>query len=184
MRSANRPYSNLFFSFFSAGVFTLGGGYAMLPLLARELKDKNKWFSDSEFVDALAVAQSAPGPMVVNLAALTGYRLGGIPGALVAVWGAVLPSFVAMLLVASTVTVARGRPVLEWALYGVRPAALALVLVAAVNIGRNVLGNVYAIAIFLAACIGLLAGHIHPLLVLAGAGLAGFWCEAGRRKSG
>lgn len=83
----------LFWAFFKIGAFTLGGGYAMIPMMQDEIVSKKKWLTDEEFLDALAIAQSSPGVLAVNTSIMTGYRISGALGIAAAVLGAVLPSF-------------------------------------------------------------------------------------------
>ena len=90
----------IFLSFFKIGLFTFGGGYAMLPLIERELIAKRKWIEQKEFLDLLTLAQSVPGPIAVNTSVFVGYKVRGFGGAVAALLGAVLPSFVIILAIA------------------------------------------------------------------------------------
>jgi chromate transporter len=122
-------YIQLFWSFFKIGTFTIGGGYAMIPLVEREVVHRRKWIEASQFVDLLAVAQSSPGVLAVNMSVFTGYQLRKVRGSLVAALATVLPSFVVMLCVAMGVAHWAGN---EWAVrifMGVRPAVVALIAV-------------------------------------------------------
>ena len=91
-------YLKLFGIFFKIGAFTLGGGYAMLPLIQNEIVEKNNWIKEDEFLELLAMAQSAPGPIAVNVAVFVGYKIGGLPGTIITSLGTVLPSFLIILL--------------------------------------------------------------------------------------
>src|SRR5690554_2467826 len=90
----------LFFLFFFIGSFTIGGGFAMLPLVKREIIDKKHWMENGDFLDNLALAQSLPGPVIINMSLLTGYRLRGIKGSISSVLGTAMPSFVIILTIA------------------------------------------------------------------------------------
>ena len=94
-------YWDLFLVFFKIGAFTIGGGYAMVPLIKEALVDKKKWLSDNEFVDSLAIAQSAPGILAVNTAIITGQKIAGPLGTVAGTLGAVLPSFLMILALAT-----------------------------------------------------------------------------------
>lgn len=83
----------LFATLFKIGLFTFGGGYAMFPLLERELVEKRGWIEKEEFIDMVAIAESTPGPVAINTATFVGFRRAGIPGSLVATLGVCLPSF-------------------------------------------------------------------------------------------
>ena len=90
----------LFLTFLKIGAFTFGGGYAMLPLIQREIVEKRKWITNDDILEVVAIAESTPGPIAVNSATFVGYRTGGFSGALLATLGVVLPSFVIILIVA------------------------------------------------------------------------------------
>ena len=93
-------YFDLFFSFFKIGAFTLGGGYVMIPLIEKEVVDSRKWIQQDDFTDMLTLAQSAPGPIAINTAVFVGYKTKGFIGLIAAVSGVIIPSFVAILLIA------------------------------------------------------------------------------------
>lgn len=95
------PLLQIFLSFFKIGAFTFGGGWAMVPLIRKELVDRQEWLEDSEFVDILAIAQSGPGPIAINTSVLCGYKMRGVPGALIATLGSSLPSFLIILIIAN-----------------------------------------------------------------------------------
>ena len=93
-------YWQIFISFFKIGSFTLGGGYAMIPLIQQEVVDKKGWLKESEFVEMMAIAQSAPGPIALNTAIFVGYKARGIKGVIFSSLGTILPSFIVILLIA------------------------------------------------------------------------------------
>ncbi len=88
----------LFWAFFKIGAFTIGGGYAMLPLIQREVVDENNWLTTEEFIDILAIAEVTPGPVAVNTSTYVGYKVAGIKGAMFCTLGTILPSFTIILL--------------------------------------------------------------------------------------
>lgn len=110
----------IFLSFFKIGLFTFGGGYAMLPLIERELIAKRKWIEQKEFLDLLTLAQSVPGPIAVNTSVFVGYKVRGFGGAVAALLGAVLPSFVIILAIALFFADIRQNPVVDAAFKGMR----------------------------------------------------------------
>ena len=126
---------NLFFIFAKIGLFTLGGGYAMLPLMERELV--GPYLSKQDFLDVTAVAQSAPGIMAMNVAILTGYRLKRTPGAVFAACGAAVPSFIIILLIALFFRKFAENPVVRRIFLGVRPAVVALIMVPIFNLAKS-----------------------------------------------
>lgn len=118
---------SIFMVFFRIGIFTIGGGYAMLPLVEREVVKNRHWLEPVEFVDMLALAQSIPGAFIVNTAFFVGYRRRGVIGALAAVAGAVLPAFVVMLLIVMFFVGIKDNPTVGRIFKGIRPAVAAMI---------------------------------------------------------
>ncbi len=121
---------DLFFTFFKIGAFTFGGGYAMLPIIQREIVENKGLISEEEFMDAIALAQASPGPVAVNTSVYVGYRIMGFKGAVSATLGAVLPSFIIILLIAAYFIKFRDNQIVERVFLGIRPAIVALILAA------------------------------------------------------
>ena len=178
-------YLKLFLTFFKIGVCTFGGGYAMLPLIQAEV-EKNGWLDAKTLVDLLAVSESTPGPIAINLSTFVGGKLGGVPGAACATLGVVLPSFVIILLVLRFLQKFRNSRVVSGALRGVSPAVVGLIAAAFLRVaGAAFIPEGWAaaltspaawcgIAIFaLAAVLGFKKVHPIPILLLcAGLGVA------------
>lgn len=131
------PLRELFGSFFKIGLFTFGGGYAMVPLIQAEVIERREWLRSEEFLDLLTLAQSAPGPIAVNTSVFIGYKVRGLRGACAASLGAVLPSFLIILAVALFFAGVRHNPVVDAAFKGMRPAVVALIVVPVVDLARN-----------------------------------------------
>lgn len=119
----------LFWSFFKIGTFTFGSGYAMIPMIEREVVDRKKWFEKEDFYNQFSLASSAPGPFALNTAVFVGYKVRGWWGSLAAVLGAVLPSFTIIILIAIYFTDFKDNPTVEAAFKGIRPAVIALIAV-------------------------------------------------------
>ena len=117
----------IFWSFFKIGLFTFGGGFAMIPLIERDVVERNCWVTKEEFVDLLAVAQSAPGVFAVNISTFVGYKLRGKVGAVVASLGNVLPSVIIILLIAAFFSSFSDNEMVNNIFKGVRPAVVALI---------------------------------------------------------
>ena len=130
------PLWQLFLIFTKMGAFTIGGGYAMIPLIEQELTSRGL-ISKEDLDDVIVLAQSAPGLLAVNMAIYTGYKLGGLKGSVVCAVGAVMPSFVIILLIAMMFTSFKDNPVVARIFQGVRPVAVALILVPAVNMAKQ-----------------------------------------------
>ncbi len=119
-------FLELFLTFFKIGLFTFGGGYAMLPLIMSEVQS-NGWMSQSELVDFIAVSESTPGPFAINIATYVGSQTGGILGSVCATLGVVLPSFIVILIVAQCYEKFKESRVVKGVLSGLRPAAIGLI---------------------------------------------------------
>ncbi|MEE1096247.1 MAG: chromate transporter [Paludibacteraceae bacterium] len=130
-------FLQLFLTYFKIGTFTLGGGYAMLPLIQREIVERKHWISEEEFVNMIALAQAAPGLIAVNSAIFIGWRCGGWKGVLGAVLGAVIPSFVIILSIAMVFTKWKNLPTIEAIFKGIRPAVVALIAAPLVGMAKR-----------------------------------------------
>lgn len=122
-----RESLSLFYSFFKIGLFTFGGGYAMIPLVQREMVRKG-WILEDQFLELLTLAQSAPGPLALNTAVFVGYRVKGYRGVALSVFGIILPSFVIILIIAIYLHSFRDNHVVAAVFKGIRPAVVALML--------------------------------------------------------
>ena len=129
-------YLQLFWEFFKAGLFSIGGGMATLPFLY-DIADKTGWYTRAQLADMIAVSESTPGPVGVNMATYVGYLTGGLPGALVATIGLITPSIIVILLIASFLQAFRNNRYVESAFYGLRPASTALITVAGLTVVRE-----------------------------------------------
>ncbi|MFR9534382.1 MAG: chromate transporter [Rikenellaceae bacterium] len=127
---------DLFSTFLKIGIFTFGGGYAMIPLIEREVIDKRAWVAKKEFMDLLTIAQSAPGPISLNTAVFVGYKSRGYKGALASLIGVVLPSFLILLIVALYFSHIRDNKIVDAAFKGMRPVVIALILAPMVSLVR------------------------------------------------
>ena len=126
----------IFLVFAKIGAFTIGGGYAMIPLIRDEMV-KRGWMSDEELPDIIAMAQSAPGVLAVNMSIFVGHKLCGVKGSIVATLGSVLPSFISILLIAMIFTNFRDNPVVERIFKGIRPVVVSLIAVPMINMARK-----------------------------------------------
>jgi len=165
---------DLFFTFFKIGAFTIGGGYAMLPLIQKEVIEEHQWLDTEEFTALLAIAEMTPGPVAVNTATFVGYQTVGVLGSIAATLGVVLPSFLIILCIAIFLPRFAGHPVVERIFYGIRPAVVALIGYAIYNLGRKILTNSFDYAVALGVFLVQLLFKIPPipaLLMAAGAGI-------------
>ena len=119
---------SLFLIFMKIGLFTFGGGYAMIPLIQRETVDNKKWISDKDILDIVAIAESTPGPIAINAATFIGYRVGGFLGAMAATVGVVLPSFTIIAAISYVLAAFQNVVWIQYAFNGIRAGVLALIV--------------------------------------------------------
>ncbi|MFR9523551.1 MAG: chromate transporter [Rikenellaceae bacterium] len=144
---------DLFSTFLKIGIFTFGGGYAMIPLIEGEIIEKRAWLPKKEFLDLLTIAQSAPGPIALNTAVFIGYKSRGYKGAFAALAGVVLPSFTILLLVALYFSHIRDNKIVDAAFKGMRPAVIALILAPIISLTRPMKPSHIALAIVAAGAL-------------------------------
>ena len=163
-------YLKLFISFFKIGAFTFGGGWAMIPLIEREVVDKQNWIKREDFVDALAIAQSLPGVLAVNISILIGNKLRGLKGCLMATLGTILPSFLIILAIAIWFVQTYDNPVVERIFKGIRPAVVALIVSPVFSTAETARINIKTVIIPIIVALSIWLGGISPIwFVLLGA---------------
>ena len=163
-------YLKLFISFFRIGAFTFGGGWAMIPLIEREVVDKQNWIKREDFVDALAIAQSLPGVLAVNISILIGNKLRGLKGCLMATLGTILPSFLIILAIAIWFVQTYDNPVVERIFKGIRPAVVALIVSPVFSTAKTARINIKTVIIPIIVALSIWLGGISPIwFVLLGA---------------
>lgn len=162
-----------FWAFFKIGAFTLGGGYAMIPLMKAEVVDKQKWIDEERFLDMIAVTQSAPGPIAVNTSIYIGYELSGLTGSIVAALATVLPSFLILLIVAMFYTTIKSNIYIKKAFKGIYPAVFVLIFSAAVNLRKVALKNRINVITLVISLFSLIILDLHPIVVILISGISG-----------
>jgi len=169
-------YLEIFTTFSKIGAFTIGGGYAMIPVIQKEIVDKRAWVNNEEFMDMLAISQSAPGILAINISIFIGQRLRGIKGSIIAAIGTALPSFVMILLIAMFFNNFRDNEIVNRVFMGIRPVVVALIAVPLISLSKSTNLNKYtsfipAISVLLIVMLG-----ISPVyLIIAGAVLGLFY---------
>ena len=136
-------YLLLFWEYFKTGLFAIGGGMATVPFL-QDISVRTGWFTFQELADMIAVSESTPGPIGVNMATYVGFKTAGIPGAVIAVLGLITPSIIVILIIASILQAFRHNKYVERVFYGIRPASTALIAYACVSVMLLCLFNVEA----------------------------------------
>lgn len=190
-------YLKLFYEFFKTGLFAIGGGLATLPFL-KDIGEATGWYTYSDLLNMLAVSESTPGPIGINMATYVGYTVAGLPGAVIATLGEVAPSIIVILIIAAILKSFRDNVYVERAFYGLRPASSGLIGGAAVAVVLEVLlgsqivfregsvwgelvlgGGVHWLGIGLAAVLYILTNHVkatkklHPIVFIAVSAVVG-----------
>lgn len=178
-------YFELFWSFFQIGLFSIGGGYASISLIQQQVIDVHSWLTASQFADITAIAEMTPGPIAINSATFVGIRIAGLPGAICATAGCVLPSFIIVLFLAHIYYRYRSLHIMQGILEALHPAVIAMIASAVVSLViLSVYGERYlpadlsgtdirAAGLFMATLFVLLKWKKDPLLVMLTSGLAG-----------
>lgn len=174
---------DIFKTFFKIGVFTFGGGYAMIPLIGAEVIDRRGWIAEKDFLELLTLAQSAPGPIALNTAVFVGYKMHRYAGALAAVMGVVVPSFTIILIIAMFFSDIRDNQWVDAAFRGMRPAVVALIVAPVIGLARDMHAALTAVAAAVAASVWYW-GFSPVWLLLAGAAAGALWVALRGREVG
>ena len=145
-----RELLDIFWSFLKIGAFTFGGGYAMIPLIQHEVIHKRRWIEERDFLDLLTLAQTAPGPIALNTAVFVGYKRRGYLGALSAILGVIVPSFLVILVVAIFFASIRDNAYVDAAFKGMRPAVVALIVAPIIGLTKGMRWWLVAVALAVA----------------------------------
>ena len=176
-------YIDLFFTFFKIGLFTFGGGYAMLPLIEQEVLS-HKWLTIEQIVDFIAISESTPGPFAVNMATHIGASTGGILGALCATLGVVMPSFIVILIVAKLYEKFKNSSIVKGCMSGLRPAVIGLIGSAIITVASGVflidgfdrfsfsINTIISLGILI-LCTFLAFKKLHPIFIIIISGIIG-----------
>lgn len=159
-------YLKIFTCFAKIGAFTIGGGYAMIPIIQREVVEKNKWISEEDFLDVLAISQSSPGILAVNISIFLGYRLRGTRGSIVATLGSALPSFLIILLIAMFFAGYQDNPTVVSIFKGIRPVVVSLIAVPMINMAKKAKLNIYTGMLAAATALLIVFLNVSPLYIL------------------
>ena len=178
-------YLELFWSFFQIGLFSIGGGYAAMPLIQNQVVDLHEWLTMSQFADIMTIAEMTPGPIAINSATFVGIRVAGIPGAIISTLGCIFPSCIIVMTLAYIYYRYRGLSMVQGVLAGLRPAVIAMIASAGISLmilafyGQRELpadlGNLDYITagIFVAGLLVLRKWKMNPIWVMTGAGVLG-----------
>lgn len=164
----------LFLIFFKIGLFSFGGGYAMLPLIMQDVVTNNHWLDAKEFADLVAISQATPGPIAINGATYVGYKMGGLAGSIMSTLGVIMPSMIIMLTITRFFIKFKDNEYVEDAFTGLRPATVGLVAAAAVLVGAGSFVDFKSILIFTGTFIASYKFDMDPILLTVIAGVLGF----------
>ncbi len=179
-----RKYLKLFLTTFEISAFTFGGGYVIIPLMRKTFVGKLGWIEDNEMLDLTAIAQSAPGPIAVNAAILVGFKTGGIPGALLAILGAVLPPFIIISIISFFYQAFRDNKYVSLVMSGMSAGVAAVVIDAVISMAADVfkLKKVLPVIMMFIAFILVQFFDVNIILVIIAAGIVGYIDYKARRK--
>ncbi len=158
-------YLQIFTTFAKIGAFTIGGGYAMLPIIRSEIVKKG-WLKEEDFTDIVALAQSAPGLLAVNISIFTGHKLKGTKGSIVATLGSILPSFIIILLIAMLFSGYQDNPTVIKIFKGIRPVVVALIAVPMIQMAKKANKTWWAWLLSAASLAGVAFLKISPIYIL------------------
>lgn len=170
----NQRWFTLFKTFVKIGAFTLGGGYAMIPIIEAEVVDRHKWIDKDEFLDLIAIAQSCPGVFAVNISIFIGYKLRGVRGAICTAMGASLPSFLIILLIAMFFHSFMEVPWIAAMFNGIRPAVVALIAVPTFNLAKSAGISLVNCWIPIISALLIWAIGVNPIFIIIAAGVGGY----------
>ncbi len=168
-----KKLGELFISFARIGVLTIGGGYAMLPMMQNELVERRGWATEEEMMDYYALAQCTPGAIAVNVSTFIGYRLAGVAGGVVATLGLVFPSLVIITVIAAFLGNISELPAVKNAFAGIRVAVAVLMVNSVIRLARTAIVDWKAAVLFAAVFIGSVFTDVSPVLYIVAAGIAG-----------
>lgn len=176
-------YLKLFLTFAKIGAFTFGGGYAMIPLIQREVVDRTHWLEEKDILDIIAIAESTPGPIAINTATFVGFRVGGVFGAACATFGVIVPSFVIIYLVSLLLRQFSSLPPVRYAFAGIRAGVLALILRALWSMYKQCPKGLIAYVLMAAAFLVAAFTDINVIFIIIVCGLLGLTASllAGRK---
>ena len=173
MKEKFQRIMRLFYIFLKIGAFTFGGGYAMIPLISKEVVENEKWITDDDILEIVAIAESTPGPIAINSATFVGYRVAGFWGAFFATLGVVLPSFTIILLISAILNEIKENKFVQYAFNGIRVGVLALIVKALWTMYQKAPKNWVSYIVMAGAFITTAFLDISILWVLIGCALFG-----------
>jgi len=170
----NNIYWESFKTFFKIGMFTLGGGYAMIPIIEEEVVNRHRWVDKEEMLDLIAIAQSCPGVFAINISIFVGYKLKKVRGAIATALGTALPSFLIILAIAMFFHQFEDNRYIAAMFRGIRPAVVALIAVPTFNLGKSAQLNRFTVWIPVVSALAIWLLGVSPIWIIIAAGLGGY----------
>lgn len=167
-------YWETFRTFFKIGMFTLGGGYAMIPIIEEEVVNRHRWVDKEEMLDLIAIAQSCPGVFAINISIFVGYKLRKVRGAIATALGTALPSFLIILAIAMFFHQFEDNRYIAAMFRGIRPAVVALIAVPTFNLGKSAQLNRFTVWIPVVSALAIWLLGVSPIWIIIAAGLGGY----------
>jgi chromate transporter len=164
----------LFLTFFKIGMFSFGGGYAMLPLIQLNVVNQNNWLSHKEFIDIVAISQVTPGPIAINCATYVGYKLAGIFGAISSTLGVSMPSVIIMIILTKLVLKLNNAKFFEAIFSNLRPTVIGLILAAAILVFNESVFDIKTFIVFLLSFVVSLKYKVDPIILTVLGGVLGY----------
>lgn len=165
---------DLFFTFARIGGLTFGGGYAMLPIIQKEVVEKRKWATEEEVMDYYAIGQCTPGVIAVNTATFIGYKNKGIIGGIIATLGVVFPSLVIISLISMFISNFADLEIVKHAFSGIRVCVCVLIINAVIKLGKSSIVDTAALLIFLAVFVSSVFFNVSPIIAVIASGFIGW----------
>lgn len=173
----------LYALFFKMGLFTFGGGYAMLPILKNEAVEKQKWITEEELLNYYSIGQCTPGIIAVNATSFIGYKLRGIAGLVSATLGVISPSLIIIVLIATLLSKYMDNQYLQWAFGGIRISVIALIISTVIDMWKKGIKNLRGYIIFIIAGILLWCFNLSAIFIVILAAASGFIPDLRRKKT-
>ena len=184
MKADAKKLLSLFWTFFTIGAFTFGGGYAMIPLIQREMAEKKGWISEKDILDIVAISESTPGPISVNSATFVGYQVGGVMGSFLATLGVVLPSFIIILAVSFVLKQFEQIRAVKYAFWGIRAGVLALIIKGFISMYKQCPKNIFSYIIAFLAFAASAIFSFNVLIIIVSAAAVGLAATIIAERSG
>lgn len=163
----------LFWMFLKIGLFTIGGGLVMIPLISRKVVEEKKWITEEEMLDCIALGQSLPGVIAINSAAYVGYKKRGVKGGIMATLGVTVPSLVIIIALANVINAVNDNHFVQGAMVGIKACVVGLVICVAYDLGKKTLKNAFQWVMAVAAFICVVVFNVNAIIVIICAALAG-----------